>query len=179
MQATKSQDVTQLGRQERPRLKDRESLRNELVLPARCLVFVRRDMAEEISAIVYDHEVDVLKEVHGEGAVRIEDDPLKYNILIGSPELIADTTVKMQAAIKERKKVPVLYYYTTHAMERLDDGTWVPVPLIVGEEMERLRTAYGRHQEKPEFAVDVAYPHEGLFIEACGGVFKEWVKHAA
>jgi hypothetical protein len=34
-------------------------------------VLVRRDMAEVIPATVFEHEVEVLKDVHGEGAIEL------------------------------------------------------------------------------------------------------------
>lgn len=38
------------------------------------VVIVQRDMAEKIPTTVFEHEVEILKDIHGEGNVSIADD---------------------------------------------------------------------------------------------------------
>lgn len=164
----------------KPRLATREDLRSQQVLPRRVLVNVTRDMAEVISKVVFEHEIDVLAEVFGEGAVQVIQDPLEHNILIASMDVIEAAQKEASDAAKRRQRVATLFYYpeTPVRWEPKDPdnlaagGAWVDEPVYVGEEMARLRTLYGMHHERKEFFVDVAYPHEKDFIDACGGVYK-------
>lgn len=164
----------------RPRLARREEIREVLVLPRRVLVLVTRDMAEVISKIVYEHEVDVLAEVFGEGAVEVIKDPLEHNILIAPVDVVEQHRKDVNDAIKRGRKVTPLYTHpaTPCRWEPVDPenpaagGQWIDEPVTVGEEMARLRTAYGMHHDKAEFYVDVAYPHERDFLEACGGPYE-------
>jgi hypothetical protein len=165
----------------KPRLASREQLREVLVLPRRVLVLITRDMAESIAKIVFEHEVDILAEVFGEGSVQVVQDPLEHGILIAPVEAVEKAREEQRKAIKARKPItPIPYseYETPARWEPLDydnpegPGHWVDAPVSVGEEMARLRTMYGRHNEQPAFNVDVAYPHERDFIDACGGPWK-------
>jgi len=158
----------------------KEQLANSLVLPRRVLVEVRRDMTETIAKLVYEHEIDVLREVHGDGNVVVADDPLKHNILIGPPDVIDAARAEAQRAAKRGQRVVALFMHTEHPMrkELVDEDNegagyrWVEDPVFVGDEMQRLRTVYGMHHEKKEAFVDVVYPHEMDFVEACGGLYK-------
>lgn len=172
----------------RPRLATREELRSRQILPRRVLVEVTRDMAEVISKVVFEHEIDVLAEVFGEGAVSVVDDPLKYNILIGPIDVINEARKEADNAAKRRQRVNVLYTHPEHPVRweprDIDNpaagGQWIDDPMYVGDEMARLRTLYGMHHERKEFFVDVAYPHEKDFIDACGGLYEpKKVKDAA
>jgi hypothetical protein len=164
----------------RTRAMTKEQLANSLVLPRRALVEVRRDMTESIAKLVYEHEIDVLREVHGEGNVTVIDDPLKHNILIGPPDVIDAARVEAQRAAKRGQRVVALFMHTEHPMrkELIDENNeaaghrWVMDPVFVGDEMQRLRTVYGMHHEKKEAFVDAVYPHEMDFVEACGGLYK-------
>lgn len=158
----------------------REQLQNSLVLPRRCLVEVRRDITETISKLVYEHEVDILREVHGEGNVAIVEDPLQHNILIAPIDVVEAARAEARKASKKGQRVVALFMHTEHPMrwEPADEdqpgdvGKWVMDPVYVGDEMNRLRTVYGMHHEKKEFFVDVVYPHERDLVEACDGVYR-------
>lgn len=160
----------------KPRLKDRQALSEELVLPRRVLVHVTRDMTEVIPRIVFEHEIDILAEVFGANAVQVVEDSLEHQILIANPDDIDRARKVAETEAKKKQKVSVLYYHHENPMQ-MEEGKWVPAPVYVGEEMARLRTAYGINEDKKEFYVDIAYPHEQNFIEACGGVYK--AKNAA
>ncbi len=155
----------------RTRLKREEELQSALVLPRRVMVIIERDMAEHITSICYEHEIDILALIHG--SVRTVDDPLEHNVLIASPEVCEATRAEMTKAAKERKKVNVLYTHYEFPVERGEDGRWVPQPVFAGDEMQRLRSCYGVKEGTKDFYADVAYPHMGLFIEACGGEYIE------
>lgn len=164
----------------RPRLARREEIREALVLPRLVLVLITRDMAEVINKICYEHEVDVLAEVFGEANVEVVEDPLKHNILIAPIDVVEKARQEMNDAAKRGRKVTMYYAHpeTPCRWEPADidnpaaGGRWVDEPVSVGEEMARLRTAYGMHHDKAEFYVDVAYPHERDFLEACGGEYQ-------
>lgn len=173
----------------RPRLARREEIREVPVLPRRVLVLITRDMAEVISKIVYEHEVDILAEVFGEAAVKVIEDPLEHNVLIGPIDVVEQARKDANEAAKRGRKVTMFFAHpeTPCRWEPNDPdnpaagGRWLDEPITVGEEMARLRTAYGMHHEKKEFYVDVAYPHERDFLEACGGEYapKKATKDAA
>lgn len=156
----------------RPRLAQRQALRNVLVLPRRCLVHVVRDMAEILPSIVFEHEIDVMSECFGEGRIDVQKDPLEYGILIADQDVLDETRVKSLKAAKLRLKVTTLFYYNLYPVRPDDDGVLEYAPVYVGDEMERLRSAYGKHPAEDKFCVDVAYPNERDFIEACGGIYK-------
>lgn len=164
----------------RPRLATREQLRDVLILPRLVLILITRDMSEVISKICYEHEIDVLAEVFGEQNIQRIEDPLEHNVLIASIDVVEKARAEMNDAAKRRRKVTMFYAHpeTPCRWEPVDPdrpeagGQWVDEPVTVGEEMARLRTAYGMHHEKAEFFVDVAYPHERDFIEACGGEYQ-------
>lgn len=164
----------------RPRLATREQIRETLILPHLVLVLVRRDMAEVISKICYEHEVDILAEVFGEENIQRVEDPLKHNILIAPIDVVEEARKEMNLAARRGRKVNMFFAHpeTACRWEANDPdnpaagGKWVDEPVSVGEEMGRLRTAYGMHHDKPEFYVDVAYPHERDFLEAAGGQYK-------
>lgn len=162
------------------RILTREQLQNSLILPRRCLVEVRRDITEIISKLVYEHEVDILREVHGEGSVVVVDDPLQHNILIAPIDVVDAARADARKASKKGQRVVALFMHTDRPMrwEPADEdvpgdtGKWVFDPIYVGDELNRLRTVYGMHHEKKEFFVDVVYPHERDFVEACDGVYR-------
>lgn len=169
------------GRAQRRRRMSREELQGQLVLPYRTLVLIKRDVTTEVSKLVYEHEVDILKEIFGDGAVVEIKEPLEHNIVIAPPDTIDAAQAEAKRLARAGRPVKSLFFHTERPMRQepvnLDepDGAqhWVYAPVFVGEEMQRLRTAYGKHHEKPEFYVDVVYPHEMDFIEACGGIWKE------
>jgi len=157
----------------RPRLATRKDMREAEILPRRVLVLVRRDMAEEIPSTVFEHEVDILAEVHGEGNVTIAKDPLDYGILIGDPDTLARGRAEMFKAAKENRPVPAFVFVPLYPVRADGDGHVVPAPVRAGDEMQRLRGCYGMHPTKPEYSADVAYPSERDLIAACGGVYEE------
>ena len=112
--------------------------------------------------------------------MQVVQDPLEHNILIAPMDVIEAAQKEASNAAKRRQRVATLFYYpaTPVRWEPKDPdnlaagGEWVDEPVYVGEEMARLRTLYGMHYERKEFFVDVAYPHEKDFIDACGGIYK-------
>ena len=163
----------------KPRMASRQAIRNKLILPRRVLVLIERDMAEIASKIVFEHEYDILGEIHGEGQVTLVQDPLAHNLLIATPDVLAEARDEMEKALKKRQKVQAVYMHAVQDGEWVTDPdhpdappVWEPRPVYVEEEMQRLRSVYGMDQEKKEHYVDLVYPHEGVFLEAAGGEYK-------
>lgn len=158
----------------------REQLQETLILPTRCVVEITRDMTEVIQKIVYEHEVDILKEVHN-GQVTVTEDPLKVGILLADRTTLTAAAAEAKKIARAGRRVQSLYLHPLHPdrFEAVDPenpeagGRWVPDPVFLGDEMQRLRTLYGMHHEKREFYVDVVYPHEMNFLEAAGGAYVE------
>lgn len=155
----------------RIRMKTEEQLESVLVLPTRVLIIIERDMAEHISKICFEHEVDILSKIHG--SVKIIDDPLEHQILIAAPDVIEQTQAEVRKAVKERKKINVLYMHHDRPHTQDEDGKWIPQPVFAGDEMNRMRHCYGVKEGTQDFYADLAYPHLGLFIAAAGGEYVE------
>jgi hypothetical protein len=163
----------------KPRLTRRQELRDALILPTRVLVHIFRDMAETISTVCFEHEVDILAEIHGEGNVTVVNDPMQYNMMIAPPSMLAKGREEMAKAASERRKVPAFSFVEVHPSRTDSNGVVHPAPVYTGEEMERLKSVYGMHAEKKEFNVLVVYPTEADLVDACGGVFQPEKANAA
>jgi hypothetical protein len=163
----------------KPRLTRRQELRDALILPTRVLVHVFRDMAETIATVCFEHEVDILAEIHGEGNVNVVADPMQFNMMIASPGLLAKGREEMIKAASERRKVPAFSFVDIHPSRTDSEGKYHLAPVYTGEEMERLKAVYGMHAEKKEFNVLVVYPTEADLVDACGGVFQPEKANAA
>jgi len=176
---TPTEITTKSAPPKRTRPLSRDELRGLHILPTRVLVHVMRGIAETAAKIVYEHEVDVLREVHGDANVSVVADPLEHNILIADLQTLDAARSEARRLAKQGQQVNVLYTHALHPM-RFDAedetngkgaGQWRPDPVYLGDEMNRLRAIYGMHHEKAESFADVVYPHEANLLEAAGGRF--------
>lgn len=153
----------------KPRLSNRQEMREEKVLPTRVLVHIKRDMAETLSDVVFDHEVDVLARIHGEENVNIVDNPMDFQVMIADKATLEKGREEMRKAARENSRVPAFQFIPAHP----------ELAVFVGEELERLRNVYGRDVDEKKFFVDIVYPSERDLLEACGGAYVKTEKNAA
>lgn len=167
---------------QRPRMRAKTiaELEGTLILPTRCLVLIKRDMTEEIPKLVYEHEVDILLDVHGGNVTRV-DDPLQFNILIADLDTLEQARRETRRLARAGQRVTTLFTHTEHPMrfvlndpdDRDSGGKWVFEPVFLGDEMNRLRQVYGMHHERKESYADHIYPHPSTLLEAAGGPYVE------
>lgn len=143
----------------KPRLSNRQEMREEKILPSRVLVHIKRDMSEILSDVVFDHEVDILARVHGEENVTIINDPMDFGVMIADKATLEKGREEMKKAAKEHRRVPAFQFIPTHP----------DLAVFVGEEFERLRNVYGRDVDEKKFYVDIVYPSERDLLDAAGG----------
>lgn len=165
---------------QRPRMRAKTiaEIEGTLILPTRCLVLIKRDMTEEIPKLVYEHEVDILLEVHGGNVKRI-DDPLEFNILIADLDTLEQARRETRRLARAGQRVSTLFTHTENPMRfvlndpdnRDAGGKWVFDPVFLGDEMNRLRQVYGMHHERKEPYADHIYPHPSTLLEAAGGPY--------
>ncbi len=58
-----------------------------LILPKRVFATVKRDMTDETPVTVFEHEIPILEEIHGEGAVTVIDEKNYDEMQIVVPQL--------------------------------------------------------------------------------------------
>lgn len=158
----------------------------------RTICIVDRGPMEKVSAIVWEHEIRILEEIHGEGNVTRVDtakltDGKEALIIKGTNQLIpADSqTFKIKKDDKGREVVEIVALTKGEPTVITKEIQRVPlVPLLerslgIGEpfsgdldaEYARLETLYGMHHEERVTNVRAVYGrlHEGRFALAVSG----------
>lgn len=149
----------------------RDDARNVIIQPERRLVIINRDMAEQISKVIWEHEVACLQEVHGEGNVEVVDDPMRYDIMIADKaelEKAAEHDEKIADRIRKGEHVEQGEVITPFRFTLYPER-----PLRAGPEWDRLAGVYGMHPEKQLQVVEVCYPDERVLANEYGVIVDE------
>lgn len=124
----------------------------------RVLVLVQRagngaNVTDKTPTVVWEHEVAILEEVHGEGAV----------------EVVADVDDMLDNSVTKDRKTIIEHIVKTNRIGEVFAGD----PF---EEYQRLSIKYGMHTEVRMSNVEKVYGsyREGAFTKACGGDGEEY-----
>lgn len=146
-------------------LRDREQVRQAVNLPApstpRMAVEIKRGPTDTIGAVVFPHEVPILREIHGDGNVN----PVKDTDPDGR-RLLRDA-LRAKGPVVQREDFPdedlaADSVVTVKHFDPADDPE---------EEYHRLAKVYGMHAEQNRSNVEVVYGRfeEGRFAAAVRG----------
>lgn len=135
---------------------------NAFIMPEQVMIEITRDMAEKIFKPCWKHEVDCYSELHGIENVELITDPLKYGILIGTAEELAERSKQELAQYDSDDPLPDLIKLAKYPKR----------PLRVSEELARLQKIFDKHPDRDEYIVNIVYPDPRVLVMECGGPWK-------
>lgn len=157
----------------------------------RTICIVDRGPMEKISVVVWEHEIALLEEIHGQGNVlpvdtRMLTDGKEAIVIKGTNQLIPPDSQSFKIRKDEKGKEVVEITALEKGEPRVFTKEIQRVPLVplleaqlgIGERFDgdpdeeygRLETRYGMHHEEKATYVKVVYgrPAEGRFAQALG-----------